>query len=219
VRSQKVQRILIVDDHPLVVAGLISLIRNEPDLEVCGETGKVSEALELAGSEAPDLVIVDISLADGNGLELVKRLLARNGGLKVLVCSMHDEALFAHRALNAGAKGYINKQEATIQIIDAIRHVLKNKIWLSEPMTERVLQTLAADSNGIQTTSIGCLSDRELEVFGLIGQGMGPKQIAEQLHLSVKTVETHRERIKKKLNLQSAGELVRSAVEWTLDQG
>ena len=217
--SQNIRRILIVDDHPLVRTGLISLVQNEADLEVCGETGMVSEALELVGSEAPDLVIVDISLADGNGLELVKRLLARNSELKVLVCSMHDEALFAHRALNAGAKGYINKQEATTQIIDAIRHVLKGKIWLSEPMTERVLQTLATDSNGIQTTSIGCLSDRELEVFGLIGQGMGPKQIAEQLYLSVKTVETHRERIKKKLNLQSAGELVRCAVEWTLSQG
>lgn len=204
---------MIVDDHPLLRAGLAALIGIEPDLKVCCEAATADTALAMARDTRPDLVIVDISLAEGSGLELVRRLAAMTPAPRMLVCSMHDEALFAQRALNAGAMGYINKQEATTRVIEAIRRVLSDKIYLSERMTERMRQTDTADP-----PSVDILSDRELEVFGLIGQGCQSSKIAEQLHLSVKTVETHRENIKKKLNLKSGSELTRYAVEWALQQ-
>jgi DNA-binding NarL/FixJ family response regulator len=216
--SAKIRRILIVDDHPLIRVGLSSLIEAEADLEVFGETGKISEALDLVRTTEPDLAIVDLSLADGNGLELVKRLAVQHKGLRILVCSMHDESLFAQRVLQAGAMGYINKQEASRHIIDAIRHLLDGKIWLSKKMTERLLQGIATGRSAPTAASVESLSDRELEVFGLIGQGMGPSQIAEVLHLSVKTVETHKQKIKRKLNLESGSELTRRAMQWTLEQ-
>lgn len=216
--NDKIRRILIVDDHPLVRVGLSSLIDGENDLEVCGETGRISEALDLVRTTEPDLAIVDLSLADGNGLDLVKRLAAQHNTLLILVCSMHEESLFSERVLNAGAKGYINKQEATTHIIDAVRHLLDGKIWLSKPMTERVLRGIAQDRSASAGASVENLSDRELEVFGLIGQGMGPSKIAELLHLSVKTVETHKQKIKYKLQLESGTELTRRAMQWTLDQ-
>jgi DNA-binding NarL/FixJ family response regulator len=216
--SAKMHRILIVDDHPLVRLGLSSLIEAEADLEVCGETGKIGEALDLAGRFEPDVAIVDLSLADGNGLELVKRLAAQHKDLRILVCSMHDESLFAQRVLGAGAMGYINKQEATTHIIRAVRHLLDGKVWLSESMTERMLQCIAHGGSTPTAAGIESLSDRELEVFGLTGQGMGPSQIAENLHLSVKTVETHKQKIKKKLNLHSGIELTRLAMQWMLEQ-
>lgn len=216
--SDKIWRLLLVDDHPLVRFGLSRLIDDEPDLEICGETGKISEALELARSKGPDLVIVDLSLSDGNGLDLVKRLHAHYDNVKILVCSMHDESLFSQRAINAGARGYINKQEATTHIVDAIRYVLSGRVWLSQQMTERLLLGMAEGKSEPKVASIDNLSDRELEVFGMIGRGMGPSQIAERIHLSVKTIETHREKIKKKLNLRSGSELARWAIQWTLDQ-
>lgn len=216
--SDKIWRLLLVDDHPLVRFGLSRLIDDEPDLEICGETGKISEALELARTREPDLVIVDLSLSDGNGLDLVKRLHAHYDGIKMLVCSMHDESLFSQRAITAGARGYINKQEATTHIVDAIRHVLSGRVWLSQQMTERLLMGMVDGQSELKVATIDCLSDRELEVFGLIGRGMGPSQIAEQLHLSVKTIESHREKIKKKLNLRTGSELARWAIQWTLDQ-
>ena len=216
--SAKIRRILIVDDHPLIRVGLSSLIEAEADLQVCGETGKISEALDLVRTSQPDLAIVDLSLADGNGLELVKRLGAQHKDLRILVCSMHDESLFAQRVLHAGAMGYISKQEATTHIIPAVRRLLDGKVWLSESMTERMLQGIATGRSTPTAASVETLSDRELEVFGLIGQGMGPSQIAEVLHLSVKTIETHKQKIKKKLRLQSGSELTRRAMQWTLDQ-
>jgi len=216
--SDKIWRLLLVDDHPLVRFGLSRLIDDEPDLEICGETGKISEALELARTREPDLVIVDLSLSDGNGLDLVKRLHAHYDTIKMLVCSMHDESLFSQRAITAGARGYINKQEATTHIVDAIRHVLSGRVWLSQQMTERLLMGMVDGQSELKVATIDCLSDRELEVFGLIGRGMGPSQIAEQLHLSVKTIESHREKIKKKLNLRTGSELARWAIQWTLDQ-
>jgi len=217
--NANVWRILIVDDHPLVRAGLSSLIHQQPDMEICGETGKVGEALELVRERAPDLLIVDVSLADGSGLDLVKRLLAHDGGIRILVCSMHDEALFAYRALQAGAMGYIGKEEAATRVVEAIRRVLDGKIWLSANLTERVLQGISEKRPAPKAATIDALSDRELAVFGLIGHGMGPSKIAELLHLSVKTIETHRENIKKKLNLRSGSELTRCALQWTLEQG
>ena len=216
--SAKIHRIVIVDDHPLIRVGLSSLIAAEADLEVCGETGKISEALDLVRSTDPDLAIVDLSLADGNGLELIKRLAAQHKELRILVCSMHDESLFAQRVLSAGAMGYINKQEATRHIIDAVRQLLDGKAWLSKTMTERILQGIATGHSTPTAANIESLSDRELEVFGLIGQGMGPSQIAEVLHLSVKTVETHKQKIKKKLNLTSGSQLTRCAMQWMIEQ-
>lgn len=212
--DKKVQ-ILIVDDHPLVREGFKALISTQPDLEVSGEAASFSDAIELSASSEPDLVIIDLSLAGGSGLELIKRFHARSPSLRMLVCSMHDESLFAERVLKAGAHGYINKQEVTDHVINAIRHVMSGNIYLSETLTQRMLQGL---SNG-HLSSIDDLSDRELEVFGLIGQGIGTSQIAEQLHLSVKTVETHREKIKKKLHLASASELTRYAMQWSLERG
>jgi DNA-binding NarL/FixJ family response regulator len=214
------RRILIVDDHPLVRVGLSSLIEAEADLVVCGETGKMREAVDLVRTANPDLVIVDLSLADGNGLDLVKRLAAQHDKLRILVCSMHDESLFAHRVLGAGARGYVNKQEAARHIVSAIRHLLNGKIWLSEPMMERVLDGIAKGRSASTSTSatVENLSDRELEVFGLIGEGMGPSQIAELLHLSVKTIETHKQKIKTKLNLKSGSELTRRAMQWMIEQ-
>jgi DNA-binding NarL/FixJ family response regulator len=212
------RRVLVVDDHPLVRAGIVALIANELDLEVCGEAGTFREALELTQRTEPDLAIVDLSLTDRSGLELVKRLKGKPS-MRVLVCSMHEESLFAQRVLNAGAMGYINKHEATTSVIEAIRRVLSGKVWLSGPMTERRIQHLARGGPISGAPSIHDLTDRELEVFSLIGQGLRPSQIAEQLHLSVKTVEAHRENIKNRLNLTSGSELTQYAVQWTLEQG
>jgi DNA-binding NarL/FixJ family response regulator len=212
-------RILIVDDHPLVRTGLASLIGGEPDMEVAGEVATVSAALDKIRCDQPDAAIVDLSLGDGSGLELIKRLSARHSEVRLLVCSMHDEVLFAQRALNAGAMGYINKQEATTDVIKALRQVLDGKIYLSARMTERVLDGVARGQVDARSASIASLTDRELEVFGLIGQGMGASRIAECLSLSVKTIETHRDKIKKKLNLHSAIELNRAAMQWVLGHG
>ncbi|NBC14095.1 MAG: response regulator [Gammaproteobacteria bacterium] len=210
-------RIVLVDDHPVARAGLRRLIEEEPDLTVCAETGSVRDAVAVIQDASPDLAIIDLSLEDGSGIELIKRLKTHVSGLKMLVFSMHDEALFAERAVNAGALGYANKHQRIEQILDAIRTVLAGRVYLSETMVERLVNGFAkkkdAGSSGIED-----LSDRELEVFGLIGQGLSTSQIATRLHLSVKTVETHRDKIKRKLQLASGGELVRHAVEWQMSQ-
>jgi DNA-binding NarL/FixJ family response regulator len=210
-------RILIVDDHPLVRAGLRSLFAEVPELSICAEVGNVRDAIDVARKLEPDLALVDISLEDGSGIELIKRLKVHMPQLKMLVCSMHDESLFAERAINAGARGYVNKHQVTEQILDAIQQVLAGRIYLSEKMVERVINGFAKKKDA-GTSSIEDLSDRELEVFGLIGQGMSTSKIAERLHLSVKTVETHREKIKRKLQLATGGELVRHAVQWHIEQ-
>jgi DNA-binding NarL/FixJ family response regulator len=210
-------RILIVDDHPLVRAGLRALIEAEPDLTICGEVSNARDAIEMARDQEPDLALIDISLEDGSGIELIKRLKVHSPELKMLVCSMHDESLFAERAINAGARGYVNKHQVTEQVLDAIRQVLTGRIYLSEKMVERVINGFAKKKDGA-ASSIEDLSDRELEVFGLIGQGLSTSKIAERLHLSVKTVETHREKIKRKLQLATGGELVRHAVQWHIEQ-
>lgn len=210
------KRILIVDDHPLVRAGIAAMIQTEQGLEVVGEVGSCREALTVAAEQPVDLVIVDLSLGDGNGLDLIKRLISRDEGLRVLVCSMHDETLFAERALQAGAMGYINKQEATSHVIEAIRQVLAGKVYLSERMIGRLLGNLSRGSANA-TNPISDLSNREVQVFDLIGRGLGTSEIAERLHLSIKTIEAHRDRIKKKLGLGSGRELVRYAFQWTMD--
>ena len=210
-------RILIVDDHPLVRRGLGQLIADEPDLEVCGEAEDVSEALRQVNDVSPDLVIVDISLKSGNGVDLIKRIKARDEGVKMLVSSMHDESLFAQRVLRAGAMGYISKHEAPETVIHAIRQVLAGGFYLNSQSKDDMLRSVVSGRQTRAGVSIEDLSDRELEVFELIGHGQTTRQIADRLHLSIKTIESHREKIKSKLNLKNAAELSRHAVQWLME--
>ena len=209
-------KILIVDDHPLVRAGLAQLIGDCPDLEVCAEAADMAEALTQIDSTNPDLAIIDLSLAGGSGLDLIEHIKSRNRNILMLVASMHDEMLYAERVLAAGARGYINKQEAQESIIRAIRQVLGGKVYLSEAMTERMLSGMV--DAGPEKRDIDSLSNRELQVFELIGQGVPSGQIASQLNLSIKTIETHQAHIKRKLGLGSAHELNQRAIRWTMDQ-
>lgn len=210
-------RVLIVDDHPIVRRGLAELISDEPDLEICGEAADSTEALRLIDSVRPDLIVIDISLQNGNGIELIKQIKARDQGIKMLVSSMHDESLFAERALRAGALGYVNKAEAAESIVEAIRVVLSGKVYVSSRLADRMLHRLVGGDENLERSAIDSLSDRELEVFEFIGKGQTTRQIAMKLHLSPKTVESHRENIKRKLNLANATELTRYAVEWVLE--
>lgn len=209
--------IFIVDDHPLVRRGLQQLIDGEPDLRVHGEAASVHETLELITQNTPDLVIVDLSLPDGNGLELVKHLLARFPELSILVSSMHDESLFAERALKVGAKGYINKSATGDEVLKAIKKILNGKTHVSQQVAEQLAQNKANHSQQPGTSPIQQLSNRELEVFEFIGRGLSTGDIAQKLNLSIKTVESHRANIKKKLGLVTSGELARSAMQWSLE--
>ncbi len=213
------QRVLIVDDHPLVRCGLAALIEGEPDLAVCGEAATATEALALVCDMAPDAVIADLSLPDNSGVRLIERLAGLEHPPRILVFSMYEESLFASRSLSAGASGYLNKHEAGLDVIEALRHILAGKVYLSRQMTETMVQGLANGGDALAALpSIGALSNRELEVFRLIGDCLSASQIAERLNLSVKTVETHRAKIKRKLKLTDAGELRRFAVQWALEQ-
>jgi DNA-binding NarL/FixJ family response regulator len=212
-------RILIVDDHPVVRNGLRMLIDDEPDLIVCGEAGDADEAIRVLDAKKPDLVIVDLSLKGSSGLELIKRIKSRTVTSKMLVSSMFDESLYAERVLNAGALGYVSKQEAMEKVVEAIRCVLSGRVYLSAAMSDRMLHRLARDQKAPERSPVESLSDRELEVFELIGRGRTTAEIANQLHLSIKTVETHREKVKAKLGLKSAAELYQYAVRWVMEQG
>ncbi len=214
----QVARILLVDDHPIVRRGLAMMIDEDPGLEVCGEAPGIVDALRLIGELNPDLVVIDISLKDGSGIELIKQIKAQNPAIKMLVSSMHEESLFSDRALHAGAKGYINKQETSDKIVEAIHTILAGKIYLSDNMTERLLHRAVHPEQQPVASPEDSLTDRELEVFTLVGQGMSTRRIAKHLHLSVKTIETHREHIKHKLNLESSHELIHRAVQWTMEQ-
>ncbi len=208
------KRILIVDDHPMMRQGLAQLIGEEADLTICGEAEKASQALEAIGKLNPDLVLADISLPDKSGIELIKDMQAIQPGLAVLVISMHDESLYAERVLRAGARGYIMKQEGGKKLMAAIRQVLGGQIYVSEKISAKILEGFSGRRPSTGSSLIDRLSDRELEVFQLIGEGIGTREIAAQLHLSVKTVEVHRAHIKEKLSLKTAPELVRFAVRW-----
>jgi DNA-binding NarL/FixJ family response regulator len=210
-------RILIVDDHPIVRRGLTQLIGSEPDLEVCAEAADAPDAMQKVAETHPDLVIVDISLQSGNGIELIKQIKAYDARVKMLVSSMHEESLYAERSLRAGAMGYVNKEAAPESLIEAIRQVLKGGVYLSGGMTARLLRRVVTGED-VQRYSVENLSDRELEVFELIGAGLATRQIAAKLHLSIKTIETHRENIKAKLALANSSELARRAVQWVLEK-
>lgn len=212
-------RILIVDDHPMVREGLALWISQQRDLQVCGEAADVADAIRKVKTLIPDLVIVDLSLKTGHGLDLIKRIKAQNSRAKMLVSSVYDEKVYAERALAAGAMGYVGKQESPKTVLEAIRQVLAGKVFLSPAMTARMLERTVGGRELAATPSVEKLSDRELEIFTLIGQGLPTRAIAERLHLSVHTIETHREKIKAKLNLHSGTELSRSAVQWVLENG
>jgi DNA-binding NarL/FixJ family response regulator len=211
-------RVMLVDDHPLVRRGLGDIISREPDLELCGEAGDVQEAIREAERTQPDLIVVDLTLRTGHGLELIEKLKDRNSHVKILVSSMHDETLFAERVLRAGAMGYISKQEPPEMLLRAIRQVLRGELCLSPRMTSRLLHGVAKGRSTSDDPVEG-FSNREIEVFEMIGQGLTIQQIAMRLHLSPKTVETHREKVKQKLNLKSSAELNRRAVQWVLERG
>jgi DNA-binding NarL/FixJ family response regulator len=208
--------VLIVDDHPIVRQGLTLLINREPDLAVCGDAEEAASALRRIEELKPDLIVVDISLNGPDGLDLLKNIRARDPNLPVLILSMLDESLYAERALRAGANGYIMKQEATDRVLVAIRRILAGEIYVSDRMANRMLHRFAGGVQVEDRSPIADLTDRELEVFRLIGEGHGTRQIAEQLHISVKTVESYQAHIKEKLSLKNARELVQRAIQWTV---
>jgi DNA-binding NarL/FixJ family response regulator len=208
-------KVFLVDDHPIVRQGLALFIDREPDLMVCGEADSATSALQAIREAAPDFVVLDISLDGPDGLELLKTLRVRYPNLPVLVLSMHDEAVYAERALRAGANGYIMKQEATDRVLTAIRHILGGDVYLSDRLTKRMLQQFVNGSVSPRDP-LAKLSDRELEVYRLIGAGHSTRQIADELHVSTKTVESYQAHIKEKLALRNARELVQHAVEWSV---
>ncbi len=216
-KNAKVARVFIVDDHQLLRRGLSDVINREPDLLVAGEADSMAAALRDVCLAAPDVAIIDISLKDGNGLDLVKQIKAMDNAIRMLVLSMHDEMIYAERAMRAGALGYVNKQASAETILTAVRRVHSGHVFVSGKVSERLLERMAG-KRGMERSSVETLSDRELAVFEMIGQGLGTRQIAKTLYLSVKTVESHRERIKTKLKLTCGTELTRSAVEWVLQR-
>lgn len=208
------QRVLIVDDHPIVRQGLRRLIEQEDDLAVCGEADTTREAKSAIRDLKPDVVIVDISLKQGDGIELVKDARAHYPALPLLVLSMHDESIYAERLLSAGANGYIMKQAASDQFLVALRRVLEGGIYVSEAVGNSMIQKFASGGAYISANPIDRLSNRELQILHMIGRGLSTRQAAEALNLSVKTVESHRQRIKRKLNLSTGSQLVQYAVNW-----
>jgi DNA-binding NarL/FixJ family response regulator len=208
--------VFVVDDHPIVRQGLTLLINQEPDLAVCGDAEEMHAALTAIPAVKPDILIVDISLNGPDGLELLKNIRLTSPRLPVLILSMHDESIYAERALRAGANGYIMKQEATEKVLVALRRILSGEIYVSRRIANSMLQHYFRGASSSEHSSISELTDRELEVFRLIGEGHGTRQIAEVLHLSVKTVESYQAHIKEKLCLRSARELVQHAVEWNV---
>jgi DNA-binding NarL/FixJ family response regulator len=217
--KQAKAKIIVVDDHPIVRQGLVQMIGHEPDLEVCAEAEAAADALKAIAATNPDAAIVDLSLKGSSGLELLKDIRVRYPKLPVLVLSVYDESMYAERALRAGARGYMMKEEAAEKVLTAIRRILSGQIYLSENMASRLLHVLVDGRAESGATPAERLSDRELEVFQLIGQGFGNTEIARQLHLSPKTVETYRGHIKEKLNLAGSTELLQCAIRWAQSLG
>ncbi len=211
-------RVLIVDDHPVVREGLTAKLSTQPDLEVCGEAEDIAGALALIESARPDVCVVDISLKSGDGIDLIKRIKARDESARVVVWSMHRENLYAERALRAGALAYVHKGKATREILQAIRSALAGKVYLGEDASARLLGRLVGAGGKLSERGpIETLSDRELEAFRLMGQGLVTEQVAEAMHVSPKTVETYRARIKEKLGVSNITELIQRAAQWVLE--
>jgi DNA-binding NarL/FixJ family response regulator len=214
------RKVFVVDDHPIVRAGLAELINREPDLAVCGDAEEMHAALQAVEALKPDILIVDISLNGPDGLDLLKNIRTRDAALPVLILSMHDESIYAERALRAGANGYIMKQEATEQVLVALRRILNREIYVSERIANKMLHQFVGwgGSTTAKHSPLDDLSDRELEVLRLIGEGHGTRQIAEELHLSVKTVESYQAHLKDKLSLKNSRELVQYAIQWAISE-
>jgi DNA-binding NarL/FixJ family response regulator len=210
--------VLVVDDHPLLRQGLAMLINQQQDMQVCAEAEEAHAAMQAVTQRRPDIMILDISLNGPDGLELLKNIRASEPDLPVLILSMHDEAIYAERALRARANGYIMKQEATEKVLVAVRRILNGEVYLSDRMSNKMLQQYIGGAPSIVQSRISSLSDRELEVFRLIGEGRATREIAEKLHLSVKTVETYQAHIKEKLALRSGRELIQHAIQWKINE-
>jgi DNA-binding NarL/FixJ family response regulator len=210
--------VLVVDDHPLLRQGLAMLINQQQDMQVCAEAEEAHAAMQAVTQRRPDIMILDISLNGPDGLELLKNIRASEPDLPVLILSMHDEAIYAERALRARANGYIMKQEATEKVLVAVRRILNGEVYLSDRMSNKMLQQYIGGAPSIVQSRISSLSDRELEVFRLIGEGRATREIAEELHLSVKTVETYQAHIKEKLALRSGRELIQHAIQWKINE-
>jgi DNA-binding NarL/FixJ family response regulator len=210
--------VLVVDDHPIVRQGLALLINREPDLAVCGEAENAHAAMLFLMQNKPDILVVDISLNGPDGLDLLKDIRSRHPDIPVLILSMHDESIYAERALRAGAQGYIMKQEATEKVLMALRRILAHEMYVSERIANRMLQRYIGNPDLERPSSMSDLTDRELEVFRLIGMGHATRQIAEELHISVKTVESYQAHIKEKLSLRSGRELVQHAIQWNIGE-
>jgi len=213
--ARKRARILLVDDHPLVRERLAEIINREADLTVCGEAEDRHEAIAAIAARRPDLAIVDLTLKNSDGLELIKDIRSRWPKVRILVVSMHDESLYAERVIRLGAMGYITKQEASRRILLAIRRVLAGSIYLNERVAARIVGRLGTHSGSGTETPADVLADRELQVFNLIGRGLNTGEIAARLHIAVKTVETYRARTKEKLKLRNSSELLQVAIAWT----
>ena len=213
------KKILIVEDHPLFRAMLVQLIGRESGMMVCGEADNIKDALTLIGRTHPDAAILDLTLRGSSGLELIKELKAQDIGLPVLVLSMHAEKLYAERVLRAGAKGYVSKQESPAEVVEAIRKVLDGHIYTSERVTETILKRLGRADKAVQPSGVDLLSDREIEVFQLVGRGLNSREIAGQLNLVATTVDSYRARIKEKLGIRNAAELYQRAAQWIAESG
>ncbi|MDA7916077.1 response regulator transcription factor [Verrucomicrobia bacterium] len=218
-KAPLVRKVLLVDDHPIMRQGLTQLINSESDIEVVAEAQSAEEAMHKVVMAKPDIVITDITLPGRNGLELIKDLQALEPALPILTLSMHDESLYVERVLRAGARGYVMKQEGGKKLIEAIRGVLDGQISISAKMSARMLESFSGSKSLTSLSPVELLSDRQFEVFQLIGQGLGTRQIAEQLNLSIKTIEVHRGHIKEKMKITTAPELVRYAVRWLETDG
>ena len=214
-KNERKTQILLVDDHPVVRDGLTTIINYQRDLNVCGGADDAHQALKAISKLKPDVVVVDISLKNSDGIELTKSIKVKYPKLPVLVLSVHDESIYAERALRAGARAYLMKEVVSENIVKAIRAVLKSEIYVSDIISKKFLHKIAGDKSDTAKTSIEKLSDREFEIFRLIGEGYKASQIAKNLHLSIKTVETYRGRLKEKLDLDNAAELLQYAIKWT----
>lgn len=208
------KRVLLVDDHPIMRHGLSQLIRAEEGLDVCGDAGTAADGLDAVGHFKPDLVVVDLTLPDKNGLELLKDIQALHPGTLCIVLSMHDESVYAERALRAGARGYVMKEAAADHLVDAIRRVLGGGIYVSDAMASRMLEGMTSSRSKPGVSLIDRLTDRELEILQMIGKGVATKNIAEKLNISARTVEAHRAHIKEKIGITDGAALVRYAVQW-----